>query len=186
MNTGIVSMRYVKALLTYAVEHGEGDAVYEEMKMLSVSFRQEPRIRKVLDSPVVAREEKLDLLVKAARGNGTPSDTFLRFMKLILQNKREGHLQLMALSYMGLYRKRNHIGVSRLITAVPISDEVRKRIQGLSGQVLHAKMEMEVAVDPAIIGGFVFEVNGYRLDASIANQLKQMRQQFIDKNKRII
>ena len=186
METGIVSMRYVKALLTYALAHRQGNAVYEEMKSLAHSFRDQPKIWVVLDNPVVSNEDKLKLLLTAAAGNEMPSDAYQRFMKLVLKNKRESYLPLIALSYMGLYRKHNHIGVSKLTTAVPITQELRERIQNASGRVLHTKMEMEVAVDPKIEGGFVFEVNGYRLDASIATQLKQMRQQFIDKNKRII
>ena len=186
METGIVSLRYVKALLTYAVTHNQGNAVYEEMKSLMLSYRIQPKIWQVLESPVVSKKEKLALLYTAAAGREMPSDAYQRFMNLILKNKRESYLPLIALSYMGLFRKHNNIGVSRLITAVPISEEKRKSIQRISGRVLHTKMEMEVAVDPAIVGGFVFEVNGYRLDASIASQLKQMRQQFIDKNKRII
>ena len=41
-------------------------------------------------------------------------------------------------------------------------------------------------VDPSIEGGFIFDINDFRLDASIATQLKRVKQQFIDKNRRIV
>ena len=41
-------------------------------------------------------------------------------------------------------------------------------------------------MNPAIEGGFVFDINDYRLDASVATQLKRVQQQFIDKNRRIV
>jgi F-type H+-transporting ATPase subunit delta len=47
-------------------------------------------------------------------------------------------------------------------------------------------MELNVLVNPEIEGGFIFDVNDYRLDASVATQLKRMKQQFIDKNRRIV
>ena len=47
-------------------------------------------------------------------------------------------------------------------------------------------MLFEHRVDPSIIGGFIFEIDGLRLDASTAAQLKSVRRQFIEKNRRIV
>ena len=47
-------------------------------------------------------------------------------------------------------------------------------------------MELQTEVDPSIEGGFIFDINDFRLDASIATQLKKVKQQFIDKNRRIV
>ncbi|MBP6223046.1 MAG: F0F1 ATP synthase subunit delta, partial [Phocaeicola sp.] len=33
---------------------------------------------------------------------------------------------------------------------------------------------------------FIFEIGTYRLDASVANQIKRVKQQFIAKNRRIV
>ena len=37
-----------------------------------------------------------------------------------------------------------------------------------------------------LIGGFIFDIDGYRMDASVASQLKSVRRQFIEKNRRIV
>lgn len=92
----------------------------------------------------------------------------------------------MCMTYIGLYRKLRHIGVGKLITAVPVDDETRERIKTAAAERLHARMELQTAVDPSIEGGFIFDINGYRLDASIATQLKKVKQQYIDKNRRIV
>ena len=39
---------------------------------------------------------------------------------------------------------------------------------------------------PKLEGGFIFEIGTYRLDASVANQIKRVKQQFIAKNRRIV
>jgi F-type H+-transporting ATPase subunit delta len=41
-------------------------------------------------------------------------------------------------------------------------------------------------VDPKILGGFIFEIDDYRLDASVATQFEKIKKQFIEKNKRIV
>ena len=43
-----------------------------------------------------------------------------------------------------------------------------------------------VAVDPQLIGGFVFELDGYRLDASVRTRLEKIRQCLVDDNSRIV
>ena len=67
-----------------------------------------------------------------------------------------------------------------------MSRDVWERIRNSASNLLHAEMELQTEVDPSIEGGFVFDINDYRLDASIATQLKKVKQQFIDKNRRIV
>lgn len=186
MDIGIVSMRYAKALIEYAKGTGAEDRVYDELRMLERSFRKHPDLRKALDNPILKTKAKYALICTAAVGNGEVSREFSRFMALVLRNRREGHLQYIALTYLHLYRQQKHIGVGKLITAVPVSREVWERIRDSASTLLHARMELQTEVEPAIEGGFIFDINDFRLDASIATQIKRVKQQFIDKNRRIV
>jgi F-type H+-transporting ATPase subunit delta len=187
MDVGVLAMRYARALIAYACDYEAEDTLYTELSMLKHSFEHEPALVATLDNPVVSVEDKLSLLCTAACGNNTPSPTFLRFMELVLQQKRESYLHSIVLMFLDLYRSLKHIGVARLITAVSVDATLKERIRRKATGVLHtAKMEIETVVDPAIEGGFIFDINSYRLDASIATQLKRVKQQFIEKNKRIV
>lgn len=186
MKVGIISMRYAKALIEYAQSKGAEDRLYEEFVMLSYCFVKQPALRDTLDNPILPVEEKLSLLCTAADGNEPSSKEYIRFIRLVLEQRREEYLQFMALMFLDLYRKLKHIGVGRLITAVPISSSTEERIRLSAGIILHAKMELATVVDPSIEGGFIFDINDYRLDASIATQLKRVKQQFIEKNRRIV
>lgn len=179
-------MRYAKALIEFAQEKGAEDKLYEEFVMLSHSFVKQPRLREALDTPILPTKDKLSVICTAAVGNQRASDEFVRFIRLVLQKRRESYLQFMALMYLDLYRKLKHIGVGRLTTAVPVNKATEERIRQSAGALLHAKMELTTVVDPNIEGGFIFDINDYRLDASIATQLKRVKQQFIEKNRRIV
>ena len=179
MDIGIVSMRYAKALIEYAKDTGAEDRVYHELRMLERSFRKHPDLREALDNPILKIKEKFALICTAAVGNGEVSREFSRFITLVLRNRREYYLQYICLTYLDLYRKLKHIGVGKLITAVPVSRDS-------ASALLHAQMELQTEVDPSIEGGFIFDINDFRLDASIATQLKRVKQQFIDKNRRIV
>ena len=47
-------------------------------------------------------------------------------------------------------------------------------------------VEFNTKVDPDIIGGGILEIGYWRIDASIAGQLKRVKKQFIEKNRRIV
>lgn len=186
MEVGILSMRYAKALIEYARERQAEDRLYEEFSTLAHSFLTEPSLRGIIDNPIIPFNEKFSLICVAADGNEKPSEELACFIRLVLKNKRETYLQFISLMYLDLYRKMKHIGVGKLITAVPVDKATEERIRSSAASVLHAQMELETVVDPSISGGFIFDINDYRLDASIATQLKRVKQQFIDKNRRIV
>ncbi len=186
MDIGIVSTRYAKALLGYAQGAGKEDIVYEELKNLTHNLESHPELREALQNPVVSDEEKFTLICTASTGNSLPSEELRRFIALIQKNKRDDLLTFICHSYLSLYRNSKHIGVAKLITAVPVSRAVEERIRQSASSLLHARMEVATEVDPSIEGGFIFDINDYRLDASIATQLKRVKQQFIDKNRRIV
>ena len=186
MDIGIVSMRYAKALIEYAQELNVEDQLYKEFCMLSRSLTNFPALKDALANPVLPIKEKYSLICTAAVGDGEVGRVFSRFITLVLENHREQFLQFICLSFLELYRKLKHIGIGKLITAVPVDKATEERIRKSAGDVLHAKMELETVVDPSIEGGFIFDINDFRLDASIATQLKRVKQQFIDKNRRIV
>ena len=95
-------MRYAKAMIEYAQEKGVEDRLYNEFFTLSHSFRVQPGLREVLDNPVVSVKDKLALICTAADGNGESSREFVRFITLVLRNRREGYLQFISLMYLCL------------------------------------------------------------------------------------
>ena len=156
--------------------------VLPEPKPFDPTVNHAPHRKQIL----TADEKKLALICTAAVGNAPVSNEFKRFINLVLKNRREDILQYIILSYRTLYHQKKHIGTAKLITAIPVSTEVEERIRQAASSILHAHMELESEVDPKIEGGFIFDINDYRLDASIATQFKKVKRQFIDKNRRIV
>ena len=184
MNTGVASMRYAKALLAYAKAQGKEDTVYKEAKCLAVHYAEVPGLHRAIENPVLDAEKKLNLLCEAAGGQGV-SEELKRFFQLVLKEKREKFLQFMTWSYIDLYREDKHILMGKLTTAVP-SPKLIQHLEQLASAKTHEHVELEAKVDPAIIGGYIIELAGYRMDASVANQLKRVKRQFIEKNRRIV
>ena len=91
MNIGVVSKRYAKALLDFAIARGNEEKIYKEVETLAGHFGNVPDLKKTIENPVVTRKAKLDLLIEASGGKNV-SEEMKRFLQLVIDGKREKFL----------------------------------------------------------------------------------------------
>lgn len=178
MDIGTISSRYAKALFSLAKEKGLETRVYDDMKMLADSFSLEPGLRIALGYPILPAEEKLKLLTAA--GGIEVSDLYERFIHLVLEHKRESLLLFMAHIYIHLYRKDKHITRVQFSTAIPVSEEVKKHLQDKLKEETGSTIEFSGIVQPELVGGFRLRIGNYRIDASYATQLRDIRSRLLE------
>ena len=185
MDLGVISVRYARALLKSAAQAHVEETVYQEMQLLFNNYLNIPALRQTIDNPMLAKEQKQELLEIAS--GGQPKDATAkadkeqsargvsqlssRFFALVLDEGREGLLQLMAASYIDLYRKQKNITRGKLTTAVAVSPETELKMRRMVEQNTKGTVEFETEVDPNIIGGFILEYDTYRMDASVKTKL---------------
>ena len=143
------------------------------MQTLSKCYLQVPELRQTIDNPMLDNGKKESLLVTASGGSGISSLT-KRFISLVMAEGRESALQLMAASYITLYRKQKNITRGKLITAVAVTPEIERKMRQRVESRTQGTVEFQTEVNPEIIGGFILEYDTYRMDASIQNQLRQI------------
>ena len=185
MNTGTISARYASALLKFSAESGHEKLVYRQVKTLAGSMSALPQHRNLLDNPMSVSDSQKFSLLSSALGDEKMADELQSFIRLVMKKRRTKYLRFMLLSFIRQYRDSHNIKESRLITAVP-DTELEKKISDIIRERKGDSVLFEHRVDPSIIGGFIFEIDGLRLDASTAAQLKSVRKQFIEKNRRIV
>lgn len=179
MNIGLISKRYAKALLEYAQEMHQEKNVFSEMKTLEKVLRYVPEFSNAMNNPVIGSKAKLQLLQSAVKN---PSDVYLRFMQLVLKNRREGQLLFIVLRFEELYRESLNINSGVLITAVPADPELVEKIKSFFTKIKSGELELTTVEDPSLKGGFIFDFDTYRLDASVRTQLRSIRRQFVVEN----
>lgn len=127
------------------------------------------------------RQPRLSLLTTAA-GATAKDAVFADFIKLLIVNNRIDAVRGAALAYLDLYRKANNIYLVEITSAAPLSDSEMKRLrQIIESHVGGATVEYHTDIDPDLIGGFVVKIDSERLDASIKNELKQLRLKLLSK-----
>lgn len=174
MDNGLIPRRYAKALYKFALENGETKKIYELSKRVIDSFRENPDLQKVLSNPFIGDDDKEKLLMAAA---GPEDETFKRFVDLILSQKRVEYAYAMMLAYRDIYRKENHISQAKITTAVKLDEARMEKLRKLVTDAFKdSELEFSEAVDPDLIGGFKIDVDSVRMDASLSNELEQLRQ----------
>ncbi|MDR0506232.1 MAG: F0F1 ATP synthase subunit delta [Dysgonamonadaceae bacterium] len=177
MNAGIISSRYAKAIYQYASECKEESRLRDEMKILSEQFSSVHLLKKVLDDPTVSTAEKVNVLITAAGGD--VSNTGKKAIRLVIESGRAHYMQNIALMYDKIYRKAKNINVMKLTMVNPAETEMQRELVDLVIKDKSEKTDFTATIDPDIIGGFVLEVEDLRLDASVKNQLNQLRLKLI-------
>lgn len=175
MNEGLIPSRYAKALYEYASENHVDERVYDMMHTLESSFASEPQLQQVMANPFVGSSDKVKLLLTAS-GATDDDKVFARFLQLLVDNNRMASVRDVALAYMKIYRDAHHIYLVTVTSAAPFATAEEDRLKKLIERHLDGgTMEYSHSVDPDLIGGFTVRINNEKLDASIANELKQLR-----------
>lgn len=181
MVSGLIPHRYAKALYKFALESDSTGKVYDEMKHVVDSFQQNAGLEKVLSNPYVDASDKEKVLLAAA--GEKPGEDYRRFVKLILDHKREEFAYLMALAYRDIYRTENKISQVRITTAAALPEAEMKKLRGVVEKSFKdTTFEYTTAIDPDLIGGFIIDVDSTRMDASVSGELEQLRQNLLSSN----
>ena len=174
MDNGLIPRRYAKALYKFALEKGESKTIYELSKRVIDAFKENPDLQKVLSNPFIGDDDKEKLLMAASGGN---DEIFHQFVLLILAQKRVEFAQAMMLAYRDIYRHENKISQAKITTAVKLDSERMKKLRKLVTDAFKDRdLEFSEAIDPDLIGGFMIDVDSVRMDATLSNELEQLRQ----------
>ena len=172
MNNGKISIRYAKALLSSAKEAKVEEQVYSEMTTLDSAFAQIQLLKQAMTNPTLTKEDKIKLLNSVF--NNKASKLTQGFINLVVENGREDYFHRIALSFQELYRKDKNIVVTHLTTAIELDEPLKKKIIQSVEEQENSKVELRTEVNPDIIGGYILDIDGKRLDASIIRQLSKL------------
>lgn len=174
MDNGRISVRYARALFQTAQEQGCEDAVYGGLTRFAHNYLLAiAQFNEVLADPIVAKEDKVKLVEMAV---GEPMhDCLKQFIAFVAEQKREDKMFFIAMKYMEMYRAKHNILSTNVTTATELPEESYDKIKAFVKQTFDADAELEVHIDPKLIGGFILDIENARMDASIVGQLNALK-----------
>jgi len=163
---------YGAAMLDLAEERGEAEALLGELAELVKFLDGQPQFEEFLGSPLVDDEERAAALERILRGRS--SDLLLDSLQVINRKGRLGLLRAIAEAYRLEYRDRRGLVDVRVRTAVPLSEPLRVQLTEAVARFTGKTPFLIERVDPKILGGFVIEAAGKKVDTSVATRLREL------------
>ena len=168
-----ITTPYAEAFLQVAESRNEADEVVDQAKAVLALWHESPELRKAMASPVLEVDAKKAALEKLFSDQLTPS--FLNLLKLLADRQRIGVLDAVLDRMLELYREQRNIALANVISATALNEEqqaeLSKKVQAVAGT---DKLEINLSVDPTLIGGFVVKVGSKVIDASLAGQVRRL------------
>jgi F-type H+-transporting ATPase subunit delta len=171
-----IASRYAKSLLQLAIEKGQVDAAYSDMKFVHATIQSSRELQLLLANPVVKPDTKATIITKIF--GSQVQELAGGFMKLLIAKGRESLLMEVAASFVNQVKLHKNITTVDVVSAVALDENTRAKLIALANKMANGTVELHERVDANIIGGFVLRVGDQQVDASVSSEIRDLRRQF--------
>lgn len=177
MNNPRLSQRYAKSLVDLSIEMDQFDAVRNDILFLQDIINKSREFVLMLNSPIIKSDKKFKII--SAVTQDKLSKITQTFIKLLCSKNREANLPGVVTSFLDQYNKVKGLHNAKLTTATPISESlVNTFLSKIKSASSFEHLNLVTEVDENLIGGFVLEMEGKLIDASILRDLNDVKKQF--------
>lgn len=168
--------RYAEAAFQVASRDKSVDRWRSDLETAAAIVAEE-KVGRALANPSIPLEER----------TATAADTFssivsapvLNLIGLMLRRGRIEELPRLAAEFRGLDNAHRGITLATATSASPLSSDERQALVERMEQLTAGRVELQVQVDPALLGGLVVRVGDRLLDGSVRSRLERLRNQLV-------
>ena len=168
-----VATTYGQAMYDLARDEGKSRQILAELSVLDQSLSAEPEFIQLLGSPNIPKEERVQILDSSFRGKIDPY--VLNFLKVLTEKGYMRHFSGCCQFYRQCYNKDNGIMPVIAYTAVPLSDELRRKLTAKLSTVTGKTIELDCRIDPETLGGVRRDFDGKQVDGTVRRRLEDIR-----------
>jgi F-type H+-transporting ATPase subunit delta len=166
-----LSVIYATAIFDLALKHDAVDEFFNQAVYLRDSLGDFD-CQRMLVHPQIPAAEKHDFFRRAFEGQ-IHSD-LLGFMYLAVDKNRVASLIPALKLLIGMIEKHNNIVTARILSASPYSDDQAQSLKSMLSKKLEKHVELNMDVDPSLIGGPYIFVDGYYIDWTVKKKLQDL------------
>jgi F-type H+-transporting ATPase subunit delta len=169
-----VAGRYAAALFDLAREERAIDAVAADLDGFDALVRESQDLQRLIRSPVFTAEEQERAIsaVLEKAGIGGLAGNFIRF---VASNRRLFALPDMIAAYRALVAKHKGIVRAQVTVAEQPSERIVSDIKSALRDVAKAEVDVDIRIDPGLIGGLVVKMGSRMVDASLRTKLNAIK-----------
>ena len=171
--------RYARALFDVALaERADPDRIAQEVSEFADLVSQNEALARVLANPAVPPSRKRGVMEQLlARNPVTP--VVSRTLLLLADRDRLMLLPELNEAYRDRLMDHHQVVRAQVTTAVALPAERVEALQRGLASVTGRQVQLDVRIDPSIVGGAVARIGSTVYDGSITMQLEKLRQQLV-------
>ena len=174
MRSSTAARRYARALFSLATEAGQAAPLRGELERMAQLFESEPALRGALFRPLHPVAERRAVLRAVCERLGM-AEVLRNFFVYLVDQRRLVDFDGILEEYGRLADEAAGLVKAQVTAAAPLDDAQRQRLQSALSSRTGRRVELDVSVDPDLIGGAVAVVGNVVFDGSLRTQLAQLR-----------
>lgn len=164
---------YGGALYDLAKDENLTEQIGPQLAVLNQAITEEPAFLQLLSSPSLSKAERCQVLEDSFRNQIHPY--VMNFMKILTEKGYIRHFSGCCKVFRQRYNIDNGILPVTAVTAIPLSDALRKKLTDKLTAITGKSIELTCKVDPNCLGGVRLDYDGKRLDDTVTHRLDAVR-----------
>ena len=174
MASSAAARRYARALFSLAKDEHRVREVGDELDVLASLFAESVELREALLTPLHPVEERKAVL-RAVSEREQTSATVQNFYSFLIDQRRLVDFPGIHAEYKRLSDEDAGLMTAEVVAASPLDDRRKDRLRRALSERTGREVQLDIRVDPELIGGAIARVGGLVFDGSLRTQLSQLR-----------
>ena len=167
--------RYATALFELALENKAVDAVKKDLDQFDALIAGNADLNRLVRSPVFDADEQLRAL-SAVLAKAGIDGLAANFLRVITTNRRLFAVRDMIRGYRALVARHKGEVTAHVTVAEKLNDTHLDALKSALKSVTSGKdIDLDVKIDPAIIGGLIVKVGSRMVDSSLRTKLNSIK-----------
>ena len=174
MPTTAAARRYARALFQIAREDRRVGEVLDELDTLATMLDENESLRDALLTPLHPVEERKAVMKSVSQGSGV-SAAVANFYSYLIDQRRLVDFYGIREEYQRLADEDAGLMTAVVTTASPLDDRRKDRLRRALSERTGQEVQLDIQIDPTLIGGAIAKVGGMVFDGSLRTQLSKLR-----------
>jgi F-type H+-transporting ATPase subunit delta len=169
-----MASRYATALFELAREANAIDAVKVDLARFDALIGANPDLARLVRSPVFSADEQLQALSALLDRTGI-GGLAAQFLKFVTKNRRLFAVRDMVRAYREFVARHKGEATATVTVAERLKDEHVAALRAALAAISGKQVDLDVKVDPTIIGGLVVKLGSRMVDTSLRTKLNAIK-----------
>jgi F-type H+-transporting ATPase subunit delta len=177
MSATTLARRYAGALFGVAEKADIVDKAQGDLALITSSLLSMQDLRETVMHPLVPPARKKSIAEKVYAGK--IDDVTLRFLYLLLDKRRESIIGDVEKEFVSLANRSRGVVIATVSSAVPLTEDEQAALASKLSAYTGKTVELELSVDPELIGGLTVRIGDTVIDGSIKGHLASLKKKML-------